>query len=116
MERTYKYGKYRKGSTREKLFKALIEGSTKDNLCRIANGEITTVTGFFTSVQKPMPEGRNAVLLYKGSKIFIAEFVARKKGSDEEFIKVCIPKNERKDYQNKRETLSDKKAKWKGKD
>lgn len=116
MDRIYKYGKYRKGTIREKLFRALIEGSTKDNLCRIANGEITTVTGFLTSVQKPMPEGRYATLLYKGQKIFIAEFVARKKGSDEEFTKVCIPKNEREDYQNKRETLSDKKAKWKGED
>lgn len=116
MDRTYKYGKYRKGTIREKLFKALIEGSTKDNLCRIANGEITTVTGFLTSVQKPMPEGRYALLLYKGQKIFIAEFVARKKGSDSGLLKICISKKERKDYSTKRETLSDKKEKWKGED
>lgn len=114
MNRTYKYGKYRRGTIREKLFKALIEGSTKDNLYKIARGEITTVTGFLTSIQKPMPEGRNALLLYKGEKIYIAEFMARKKGSNEEFLKICIPRKEREDYSTKRELLSDKKAKWKG--
>lgn len=114
MDRTYKYGKYRKGTIREKLFKALIEGSTKDNLYKIARGEISTVTGFLTSIQKPMPEGRNALLLYKGEKIYIAGFLARKKGSDEVFLKVCIPTKERKHYLTKRELLSDKKEKWKG--
>lgn len=114
----YLKGGYRKGSIREKLFKALIQGTTREKLFKTAGGEITTATSFLSAVQKNIPAGRNALLLYKGNKIYIAEFWGRIPGLEKENqfgLICCIPPYERGDYKTKKENLTDKKKQWKEK-
>jgi hypothetical protein len=101
---------------REKLFKALIKGTTRENLFKIAEGEIKTATSFLSSVQKDVPGGRNALFMYKGNKIFIAEFWGEIPGVKGQYgLVFCISPEKRDSYKTKRENLTDKQKQWKGK-